>query len=236
MFTGIVAEKGSVVSLDVSADQTSAILVFDAPSTGQDLGLGGSIAVNGVCLTATSVEGGRIAVDVMGETLLRTTTGSLAAGSTVNLERCVPATGRLDGHVVQGHVDGIGTLVERENQGAWHRLRFGLPTRLARYAAEKGSITVDGVSLTVSAVSAVSAPDPWFEVGLIPTTLQETSLGLKQAGDSVNLEMDVMAKYAERLMSFMVPAWQTPNTQSIPIQKPAILKPSVPPTVAGPQP
>ncbi|MBG6191538.1 riboflavin synthase [Arthrobacter sp. CAN_A212] len=235
MFTGIVAEKGSVVSLEVAADQTSAVLVFDAPTTGQDLGFGGSIAVNGVCLTATSVDEGRIMVDVMGETLLRTTTGLLAPGSAVNLERCVPATGRLDGHVVQGHVDGIGTLLERENQGAWHRLRFGLPTRLARYAAEKGSITVDGVSLTISAVSAAAAPDPWFEVGLIPTTLQETNLGVKRAGDSVNLEMDVLAKYAERLMSFMLPAWQSPNTQSLPIQKPAVSKPTVPPAIVEPQ-
>lgn len=236
MFTGIVAEKGSVVSLDVAADQTSAVLVFDAPTTGQDLGFGGSIAVNGVCLTATSVNEGRIAVDVMGETLLRTTTGLLAPGSAVNLERCVPANGRLDGHVVQGHVDGIGTLLERENQGAWHRLRFGLPTRLARYAAEKGSVTVDGVSLTVSAVSAASAPDPWFEVGLIPTTLRETNLGVKQPGDSVNLEMDVLAKYAERLMSFMLPAWQSPNTQSLPIQKPAVSKPTVAPAIVKAQP
>ncbi|MBG6218409.1 riboflavin synthase [Arthrobacter sp. CAN_A6] len=202
MFTGIVSEQGSVVSLDVAADQESAVLVFDAPVSGADLTPGGSIAVNGVCLTAVKLDGGRVAVDVMGETLRRTTTGTLLPGAAVNLERCVQAGGRLDGHVVQGHVDGLGTLVEREDLGAWHRLRFSLPLDLARYAAEKGSIAIDGVSLTVTAVSPPPADEAWFEVGLIPTTLEATGLGSKAIGGQVNLEMDVLAKYAERLLGF----------------------------------
>lgn len=202
MFTGIVSGQGTVRSLQPARDGKSAVLVFDAGATGAGLELGGSIAVNGVCLTATSIEESRISVDVMGETLSRTTIGTLGEGDAVNLERCVPATGRLDGHVVQGHVDGVGTLLEREDLGAWERLRFSVPAPLDRYAAEKGSIAVDGVSLTVTAVSAAGAAEPWFEVGLIPTTLKETGLGAKKPGDPVNLEMDVLAKYAERLLAF----------------------------------
>jgi riboflavin synthase len=178
------------------------VLVFDAGAAVAGLEPGGSIAVDGVCLTATSVEGSRISVDVMGETLARTTIGRLGGGERVNLERCVPPTGRLDGHVVQGHVDGVGTLLEREDLGEWERLRFSVPAPLDRYAAEKGSIAVDGVSLTVTAVSGAGARQPWFEVGLIPMTLSETGLGAKSIGDQVNLETDVLAKYAERLLSF----------------------------------
>ncbi|WP_323961702.1 riboflavin synthase [Arthrobacter sp. JZ12] len=202
MFTGIVSGQGRVTSLKPTPDGESAVLEFDAGDSAADLELGGSIAVNGVCLTATQIRQGHVSVDVMGETLARTTIGSLGEGDRVNLERCVPATGRLDGHVVQGHVDGVGTLLEREDQGAWERLRFSVPVPLDRYAAEKGSIAVDGVSLTVTAVSEPGAAEPWFEVGLIPTTLSETGLGEKKIGDPVNLEMDVLAKYAERLLSF----------------------------------
>lgn len=201
MFTGIIAERGTVAAFQ--QQEGSAVLTLDVPTLAEDLGLGGSIAVNGVCLTATSREGGRIDVDVMGETLVRTTIGSLEPGDRVNLERCVPAGGRLDGHVVQGHVDGVGALLERENQGNWDRLRFSIPTPLARYVAEKGSIAIDGVSLTVTAVSPATEPDQWFEVGLIPITLAETGLGDKKPGEGVNLEVDVLAKYAERLLSFL---------------------------------
>ncbi|WP_144628536.1 riboflavin synthase [Arthrobacter woluwensis] len=201
MFTGIIAERGTVAALQ--QQDGSAVLTLDVPPLAEDLGLGGSIAVNGVCLTATSREGGRIDVDVMGETLVRTTIGSLEPGDRVNLERCVPAGGRLDGHVVQGHVDGVGALLERENQGNWDRLRFSIPTPLARYVAEKGSIAIDGVSLTVTAVSPATEPEQWFEVGLIPITLAETGLGDKKPGEGVNLEVDVLAKYAERLLSFL---------------------------------
>ena len=202
MFTGIIAEQGRVESLDLSPATDSAVLTFTAPRTAPGLGLGGSIAVNGVCLTAVALDGSRVSVDVMGETLTRTTTGSLQPGQSVNLERCVPAGGRLDGHVVQGHVDGVGTLAEREDLGDWERLRFTVPTELARYIAEKGSIAVDGVSLTVTAVSDAGAATQFFEVGLIPTTLADTGLGAKQPGDTVNLEVDVLAKYAERLLAF----------------------------------
>ncbi|MEV7648561.1 riboflavin synthase [Arthrobacter sp. NPDC089319] len=202
MFTGIIAEQGRVESLDLSPATDSAVLTFTAPRTAPGLGLGGSIAVNGVCLTAVALDGSRVSVDVMGETLTRTTTGSLQPGQTVNLERCVPAGGRLDGHVVQGHVDGVGTLAEREDLGDWERLRFTVPQELARYIAEKGSIAVDGVSLTVTSVSDAEAETQFFEVGLIPTTLADTGLGAKQPGDTVNLEVDVLAKYAERLLAF----------------------------------
>ncbi|MGO4583381.1 riboflavin synthase [Arthrobacter sp. 2RAF6] len=205
MFTGIVAEQGTVLSVEHDGE-ASATLRLTAPSTTEGLGLGGSIAVNGVCLTATDIDGREFSVDVMGETLVRTTIGELTAGDTVNLERCVQAGGRLDGHVVQGHVDGVGQLLERESLGNWDRLRFAVPAPLARYIAEKGSIAVDGVSLTVTAVSPAEEENPWFEVGLIPTTLDETGLGAKAAGGRVNLEVDVLAKYTERLLSFRSPA------------------------------
>ena len=209
MFTGIIEGRGTVVRLDAHGESDSATLVLDTGTSGDTasgLKLGGSIAVNGVCLTAVQIDGTTVEVDVMGETLQRTTTGALAAGGTVNLERCVPAGGRLDGHVVQGHVDGVGALLERENQGNWDRLRFSVPVPLSRYIAEKGSIAVDGVSLTVTAVSPASDGQQWFEVGLIPVTLTGTGLGEKPLGGQVNLEVDVLAKYAERLLQFAVPA------------------------------
>jgi riboflavin synthase len=209
MFTGIVAEQGTVVAVE-HANGTSATLRVQAPGTAEGLPLGGSIAVNGVCLTATAIEGKEFSVDVMGETLIRTTIGELHPGDPVNLERCVPAGGRLDGHVVQGHVDGVGSLLEREELGNWERLRFGVPGELARYIAEKGSIAVDGVSLTVTAVSPADAPEPWFEVGVIPTTLEETGLGAKPVGGRINVEVDVLAKYTERLLAF-APAGQAPH-------------------------
>ena len=167
MFTGIIAEQGKVLSVERNGD-ISATVRLHAPGSTDGLALGGSIAVNGVCLTATEIDGKDFSVDVMGETLTRSTIGELAAGDPVNLERCVPAGGRLDGHVVQGHVDGVGQLLEREALGNWDRLRFGVPAALARYIAEKGSIAVDGVSLTVTAVSPANDQAPWFEVGLIP--------------------------------------------------------------------
>ena len=205
MFTGIIAEQGRVLSVERDGE-TSATLRLHAPGSTEGLALGGSVAVNGVCLTATEINGTDFSVDVMGETLVRSTIGELAPGDSVNLERCVPAGGRLDGHVVQGHVDGVGVLLEREALGNWERLRFGVPANLARYIAEKGSIAIDGVSLTVTAVSEAAEPEPWFEVGLIPTTLAETGLGSKTTGSRVNLEVDVLAKYTERLLAFSTPA------------------------------
>ncbi|WP_406632611.1 riboflavin synthase [Pseudarthrobacter quantipunctorum] len=205
MFTGIIAEQGHVLSVERDGD-ASATLRLHAPGSTEGLALGGSVAVNGVCLTATEINGTEFSVDVMGETLVRSTIGELAPGDSVNLERCVPAGGRLDGHVVQGHVDGVGVLLEREALGNWERLRFGVPANLARYIAEKGSIAIDGVSLTVTAVSDAAEREPWFEVGLIPTTLAETGLGSKTTGSRVNLEADVLAKYTERLLAFSTPA------------------------------
>ena len=160
------------------------------------------MAVNGVCLAAVGPHDGGFQADVVDETLARTSLAAVGEGDRVNLELPLRAGDRLGGHVVQGHVDGIGVLLEREDLGAWHRLRFGLPARLGRYAAEKGSVAIDGVSLTVTAVSAPDETEQWFEVGLIPTTLKETGLGAKALGDPVNLEMDVLAKYAERLLGF----------------------------------
>ncbi|MEE1620145.1 riboflavin synthase [Zafaria sp. Z1313] len=201
MFTGIISGTGRIHEIRPAAGD-AVVLVLDAPGHAHDLGLGGSIAVNGVCLTATAIDGDRIDIDVMGETLAHTTTGRLAPGDEVNLERCVPAGGRLDGHVVQGHVDGTGALLEREDRGNWERLRFSVPRELARYVARKGSVAVDGVSLTVAEVSPATEAEQWFEVGLIPTTLRETVLGRRRPGDAVNLEVDVLAKYAERLAAF----------------------------------
>lgn len=206
MFTGIIAERGKVVELVQQPHNGSATLVLQAGAVLADLEAGGSLAVDGVCLTATRINAGTVEMDVMGETLVRTTVGSLEAGDGVNLERCVPVAGRLDGHVVQGHVDGTGTLVERADQGNWERLRFAVPRDLARYIATKGSIAIDGVSLTVTAVSAAAEPEQWFEVGLIPVTLAVTGLGAKEVGAAVNLEVDVLAKYAQRLLEFAAPA------------------------------
>ena len=196
MFTGIIEEIGEVAELDSRGD--SAVLRLVATTIADDLVHGASIAVNGVCLTVTGWRGSapaEIDFDVMGETLKRSVIGELHRGARVNLERAARVGGRLDGHIVQGHVDGTGVVLSRTAADAWETVRFGLPPELARYVAEKGSIAVDGVSLTVSAVGS-----DWFEVGLIPETLRATTLGSKQPGDAVNLEVDVLAKYVERLM------------------------------------
>ena len=193
MFTGIIEELGEVV--DVQSRGDSAVLVVRASLVASDVAHGASIAVNGVCLTVVGAEGARLSFDVMAETLKRSVIGVLRAGERVNLERAVRADGRLDGHIVQGHVDGTGVVISRTPGDAWDLVRFGLPAELSKYVAEKGSIAVDGVSLTVTAVG-----DDWFEVGLIPETLRATTLGAKQPGDPVNLEVDVLAKYVARLV------------------------------------
>lgn len=196
MFTGIIEEIGEVAGLDARGD--SAVLTVRAVRIADDLTHGASIAVSGVCLTVVGWRSGaptEIDFDVMGETLKRSVIGTLGPGDRVNLERAVRADARLDGHVVQGHVDGTGVVVSRTPGDQWEAVRFGLPADLARFVAEKGSIAVDGVSLTVSAVG----PD-WFEVGLIPETLRATTLGDKAPGDAVNLEADVLAKYVARLL------------------------------------
>ncbi len=195
MFTGIVEEVGEVERVE-PLDDGSARLVVRGPLVTSDAGHGDSIAVSGVCLTVTALEGGAFAVDVMKESLDRSRLGALRAGSTVNLERALAAGGRFGGHVVQGHVDGTGVLLRRSPSEHWDVLRFSLPAALSRYVVEKGSITVDGVSLTVSAIGA-----DWFEVSLIPTTLARTTLGALAPGDPVNLEVDVLAKYVEKLLA-----------------------------------
>ena len=198
MFTGIVEEVGTLVVREDQSD--AAVLQIHADRVLQDVALGDSIAVNGVCLTVTSVTDGVWSTDVMAETLSRSSLGSVAAGAQVNLERAVTPHTRLGGHMMQGHVDGMGAIVGRVPGEHWEVVRIALPAALARYVVEKGSIAVDGVSLTVSAVSAPDDPEPWFEVSLIPTTLRETTLGSRAPGDPVNLEVDVIAKYVERLL------------------------------------
>jgi riboflavin synthase len=193
MFTGIVEELGETISLDIR--DGAGILTIAAPTVASDAADGDSIAVNGVCLTVIDSTGSQFRADVMAETLHRSNIGELRPGDPVNLERSVPVTGRLGGHIVQGHVDGVGRLTERVPGSAWDTVRFELPVRLSRYVAEKGSIAVDGVSLTV-----VEVTDTDFSVGLIPTTLARTTLGRRKVGEQVNLEVDVLAKYTERLL------------------------------------
>lgn len=195
MFTGIVAALGTVV--DVADNATGRRIRIQAPDIFHSMSVGDSVAVNGVCLTAVDVTGDSIEVDVVQESLDRSNLGLLAQGTSLDLERPMLASGRFDGHIVQGHVDGVGIVESIVAEGDAHRVRIGLASDLARYVVEKGSVTVDGVSLTVTAVGT----GPWFEVVLIPHTLEVTVLGLRRSGDRVNLELDVLAKYVERLMS-----------------------------------
>jgi riboflavin synthase len=194
MFTGIVEELGEVVALERGA--ASARLTVRGPRVTSDAAQGASIAVNGVCLTAAEQDGDQFTVDVMAETLDRSALADLAPGAPVNLERAMPADGRFGGHVVQGHVDGTAEVVSREPGDRWEVVTFTLPHDLARYVVLKGSVTVDGVSLTVSDVTART-----FAVSLIPTTLQLTTLGRRAVGERVNVEVDVIAKYVERLLA-----------------------------------
>jgi riboflavin synthase len=198
VFTGIVEELGEVVGKDDLGD--SARFTIRGPVVTADAGHGDSIAVNGVCLTVVEVQpGGQFTADVMGETLDRSSLGRLAAGSPVNLERAAALNSRLGGHIVQGHVDGTGQILSRTPTEHWEVVRIGLPADLARYVVEKGSITVDGISLTVSGLG--NEPQDWFEVSLIPTTRELTTLGQASPGTPVNLEVDVIAKYVERLLA-----------------------------------
>ena len=195
MFTGIVEELGEVVGTRDLGD--SARLTIRGPLVTGDVRHGDSIAVNGVCLTVVDVlPDGRFTADVMAETLNRSSLATLSGGSAVNLERAAAVNSRLGGHIVQGHVDGTGTVISRTPSQHWEVVRIALPAALSRYVVEKGSITVDGVSLTVSAIGA-----DWFEVSLIPTTLAMTTLGRTAAGAPVNLEVDIIAKYVEKLLA-----------------------------------
>ncbi len=194
MFTGIVEELGEITAIETLGD--SARLSVRGKLVASDAAHGDSIAVNGVCLTVVAVDGDVFTVDVMKETLDRTSLGALAPGAPVDLERAVRADQRLGGHIVQGHVDGTAVVRSREPGDRWETVWFSLPPRLARYVVEKGSIAVDGVSLTVMAVTADA-----FAVSLIPATLERTVLGGKRPGDPVNLEVDVIAKYVEKLVA-----------------------------------
>ena len=193
MFTGIVEELGEVADVVDLGD--AARIAVRGKTVTEDARHGDSIAVNGVCLTVVDVDGDTFTADVMAETLRRSSLGAVAAGDPVNLERAAMLSSRMGGHLVQGHVDGVATVVAREPAAQWEVVTFTLPASLARYVVEKGSITVDGVSLTVTAVT-----DDTFAVSLIPTTLALTTLGRKGVGAPVNLEVDVIAKYVERLM------------------------------------
>ena len=198
MFTGIVEELGEVTGRDALAD--AARLVVRGPVVTADAGHGDSIAVNGVCLTVVEVlPDGQFSADVMAETLNRSNLGELRVGSRVNLERAAAVNSRLGGHIVQGHVDGTGVVVARTPSEHWEVVRIEVPGSVARYVVEKGSITVDGISLTVSGLGA--EPRDWFEVSLIPTTRELTTLGHAPVGTQVNLEVDVIAKYVERLLN-----------------------------------
>jgi riboflavin synthase len=201
MFTGIVEELGEVVSVEHLAD--AARLTVRGPRVTADAEPGDSVAVNGVCLTVTGVAGPVFTADVMAETLNRSGLGALEPGSPVNLERSLRVGDRLGGHMVQGHVDGVGTVTSRVSGERWDVLRVTVPGGLARYLVEKGSVAVDGVSLTVSALGGRGdspGEPPWFEVSLIPTTLAVTTLGRVKPGDRVNLEADVIGKYVERML------------------------------------
>ena len=198
MFTGIVEELGTVVALTPGdGEGADARLVVRGPLVTSDAGPGDSIAVSGVCLTVADLPGdGTFTADVMPETLRRSTLGALTPGDPVNLERALAVGGRYGGHVVQGHVDGVGVVRSRRPGPRWDEVEIGLDPTLARYVAEKGSITLSGVSLTVTHVG-----DDAFGVSLIPTTLAVTTLGTLEPGAPVNLEVDVLAKYTERLLA-----------------------------------
>jgi riboflavin synthase len=199
VFTGIVEEIGEIVEVTDLGD--AARITVRGPLVTSDARPGDSIAVNGVCLTVVDPEGDTFAVDVMGETLRRSSLAGVAPGARVNLERALAAGARLGGHIVQGHVDGTGTIAAREESEHWTTVRFAVGGALTRYVVEKGSIAVDGVSLTVTTVD-----DDGFAVGLIPTTLRETILGERTVGSTVNLEVDVVAKYVERLTAAHQPS------------------------------
>ena len=200
MFTGIIEERGRVVAWTRTADG-GARLTVAAPLAASDARHGDSIAVSGVCLTVVALDGDRFTADVMGQTLAASAIADLAEGDEVNLERAAQVGDRLGGHIVQGHVDGVGELVAVRDEGAWRVLRVSLPDDLAPLVVDKGSIAVAGTSLTVSAVGADGAAQ-WFEVSLIPETLAATTLGLLVPGDRVNLETDVLARHVARLLSF----------------------------------
>jgi len=193
MFTGIVTEIGKVVGAEPTAEGTR--LTIHAPSTADDLSIGDSVAIDGACLTVTGCGAGSFRVEAVAETLARTALGALQEGSMVNLERAMAASSRFDGHLVQGHVDGTVQVSAMAEEGGSLRMRLAANADLLRYIVEKGSVTLDGVSLTIAAVDGSS-----FEVVLIPHTIEVTGLGRRQVGDQVNVELDLIAKYVEKML------------------------------------
>lgn len=200
MFTGIVEERGRIIDVVQLPDEAARVRIR-GPRVTSDARPGDSIAVNGVCLTVSGLDGDAFDADVMRETLIRSSLADIDVDVEVNLERAVTASTRLGGHLMQGHVDGTGVILDRQPSTHWEVVRIGLPSRLARYVVEKGSIAVDGVSLTVVETGSDDQGE-WFTVSLIPTTLAETTLGIRGVGATVNLEVDVLAKYVERALAY----------------------------------
>ncbi len=200
MFTGIIETLGRITSVEIRED--SALVTIHGPRVLGDASPGASISVNGVCLTVVDFDSEVFSADVMKETLSRSTLGALNIGDPVNLERAMAANGRLGGHIVQGHVDATGVVREVVQEQDWTTMRISVPKDIAPFIVEKGSITVNGVSLTVVNVSKPQIADHEFSVSLIPTTLRETNLHALNVGDSVNIEVDALAKYVQRLMAF----------------------------------
>jgi riboflavin synthase len=199
MFTGIIEEMGEVTRVDRTSD--AARITVRAPLTVSDAAHGDSISVSGVCLTVVERTDDAFTADVMAETLAMSTLDDVHAGTVVNLERAASVGDRLGGHIVQGHIDGTATVLQLTDGSAWRVVRFSLPAGLAPLVTRKGSIAVDGVSLTVSAISEAAEPEQWFEVSLIPETLAATTLGARRVGDRVNIETDILARHVERMLS-----------------------------------
>ena len=200
MFTGIIEEMGEITAIAPAGDGWR--LTVRAPRAAADAVHGESIAVSGVCLTVVGSTADTFDTDVMKQTLDVAAIGSATVGTRVNIEKAMPVGARLGGHIVQGHVDGTGDVLEVRPGAQWSVLRISLPLDLAPLVVDKGSISVDGTSLTVSAVSAPADPSPWFEVSLIPETLAANTLGVRAVGDRVNLETDILARHVERLLAF----------------------------------
>ncbi|MBP5801156.1 riboflavin synthase [Microbacterium maritypicum] len=200
MFTGIIEEMGEITAIAPAGDGWR--LTVRAPRAAADAVHGESIAVSGVCLTVVGSTADTFDTDVMKQTLDVAAIGSATVGTRVNIEKAMPVGARLGGHIVQGHVDGVGDVLEVRPGAQWSVLRISLPADLAPLVVDKGSISVDGTSLTVSAVSAPAEPSPWFEISLIPETLAATTLGIRAVGDRVNLETDILARHVERLLAF----------------------------------
>jgi len=214
MFTGIIEELGTVERIERSAD--AARLTIRGPLVVDGAGHGDSISVNGVCLTVVEQTPDSFTADVMAQTLTMSTLAGVTEGTPVNLERAARVGGRLGGHIVQGHIDGTGTVLAVVPGDAWQVVRFSLSPALAPLVVDKGSIAIDGVSLTVSTISPASEAEQWFEVSLIPETLTATTLGRKTVGDQVNLETDIIARHVERMLALAArtPVAAAPTTDT----------------------